>query len=56
MESVVFKLEKFCFSKMTKFIFVRHGQSQTNIEQRFTGQMDSPLSEKAWGKALRSPR
>ena len=31
---------------MTKFIFVRHGQSQTNIEQHFTGQLDSQLTEK----------
>lgn len=29
---------------MTTLIFVRHGQSQTNIEQRFAGQFDTPLT------------
>ena len=30
---------------MTKFIFVRHGQSETNIHHQFAGQFDTPLTE-----------
>ena len=28
-----------------KLYLVRHGESQTNLEHRFTGQADAPLSE-----------
>lgn len=31
---------------MAHFIFVRHGQSQFNLENRFTGWMDVPLTDK----------
>ena len=31
---------------MTRLILVRHGQSQWNLENRFTGWMDVPLSKK----------
>lgn len=30
---------------MTKFIFVRHGQSQSNIENRFAGQSETALTK-----------
>lgn len=30
---------------MTTLIFVRHGQSQSNLEKRFTGQGETPLTE-----------
>jgi broad specificity phosphatase PhoE len=30
---------------MTTLIFVRHGQSVSNLEQRFTGQHETPLTE-----------
>lgn len=30
---------------MTKFIFIRHGQTQTNIENRFAGQIETPLTK-----------
>ena len=31
---------------MNKLILLRHGQSQWNLENRFTGWQDSPLTEK----------
>lgn len=31
---------------MSQFIFIRHGQSQFNLENRFTGWMDVPLTDK----------
>ena len=31
---------------MTKLIFIRHGQSTYNLEHRYTGQLDIPLTEK----------
>ncbi len=31
---------------MSKLILIRHGQSQYNLENRFTGWIDSPLTEK----------
>lgn len=30
---------------MTKLILVRHGQSESNVERRFAGQTDSPLTD-----------
>ncbi len=30
---------------MTKFLFVRHGESQANLDRIFVGQTDSPLTE-----------
>ena len=30
---------------MTRFILVRHGESQANLENRFAGQIDIPLTE-----------
>ena len=37
---------------MTRLYFVRHGESESNIEARFTGQLDIPLSEKGRQQAL----
>ena len=31
---------------MTRLYFIRHGESESNIEARFTGQLDIPLSKK----------
>ena len=39
---------------MTKIILIRHGQSLWNAENRFTGWVDSDLSEK--GKAEQACR
>ncbi len=36
---------------MSKLILVRHGQSQWNLEERFTGWMDVPLSKKGIDEA-----
>lgn len=37
---------------MTKLVLVRHGQSQWNLEDRFTGWMDVPLSKKGTDEAI----
>ena len=37
---------------MQKLVLVRHGQSQWNLENRFTGWVDSPLTSKGRGEAL----
>jgi len=37
---------------MSKLILVRHGQSQWNLENRFTGWMDVPLSSKGIDEAI----
>ena len=37
---------------MSKLILVRHGQSQWNLENRFTGWVDVPLSEKGIDEAI----
>ena len=37
---------------MSKLILVRHGQSQWNLENRFTGWMDVPLSKKGIDEAM----
>ena len=39
---------------MSKLVLVRHGQSQWNLENRFTGWVDVPLSEKGRVEALRA--
>lgn len=36
---------------MTKLILIRHGQSQWNLENRFTGWVDVPLTEKGIDEA-----
>ncbi|MCB0378708.1 MAG: 2,3-diphosphoglycerate-dependent phosphoglycerate mutase [Bdellovibrionales bacterium] len=36
---------------MQKLVLVRHGQSQWNLENRFTGWVDSPLTEKGEAEA-----
>jgi 2,3-bisphosphoglycerate-dependent phosphoglycerate mutase len=36
---------------MQKLVLVRHGQSQWNLENRFTGWVDSPLTEKGLKEA-----
>ena len=41
---------------MTKLVLVRHGQSQWNLENRFTGWVDVPLSEKGREEAHRAGR
>jgi 2,3-bisphosphoglycerate-dependent phosphoglycerate mutase len=41
---------------MAKLVLVRHGQSQWNLENRFTGWVDVPLSEKGEEEARRSGR
>jgi len=37
---------------MTKLVLVRHGQSQWNLENRFTGWVDVPLSKKGIEEAI----
>jgi len=37
---------------LSNLILVRHGQSQWNLENRFTGWMDVPLSEKGINEAI----
>ncbi|RLI64673.1 MAG: phosphoglycerate mutase [Candidatus Asgardarchaeum californiense] len=37
---------------MSKLILVRHGQSQWNLENRFTGWVDVPLSDKGIDEAI----
>jgi 2,3-bisphosphoglycerate-dependent phosphoglycerate mutase len=37
---------------LSKLILVRHGQSQWNLENRFTGWMDVPLSKKGIDEAI----
>lgn len=39
---------------MTRLYFIRHGESESNIEARFTGQLDIPLSEKGREQARRT--
>ena len=37
---------------VSKLILVRHGQSQWNLENRFTGWVDVPLSKKGIEEAI----
>ena len=39
---------------MQKLILVRHGQSQWTLENRFTGWVDAPLTDKGKEEALRA--
>jgi 2,3-bisphosphoglycerate-dependent phosphoglycerate mutase len=39
---------------MTKLILLRHGESQWNLENRFTGSVDVPLSAKGEQEAVRA--
>lgn len=39
---------------LSRLILVRHGQSQWNLENRFTGWMDVPLSKKGMDEAISS--
>src|SRR5262245_21150009 len=41
---------------MAKLVLVRHGQSQWNLENRFTGWVDVPLSERGREEARRAGR
>src|SRR5687767_7115779 len=41
---------------MGKLILVRHGQSQWNLENRFTGWVDVPVTEKGAEEARRAGR
>jgi len=41
-------------SAVSKLILVRHGQSQWNLENRFTGWVDVPLTEAGRAEALRA--
>jgi 2,3-bisphosphoglycerate-dependent phosphoglycerate mutase len=41
---------------MAKLVLVRHGQSQWNLENRFTGWVDVPLSEKGQQEARQAGR
>ena len=41
---------------MNKFVLLRHGQSQWNLENRFTGWKDIKLSEKGILEAKESGR
>lgn len=36
---------------MTTVYFIRHGESVTNLDKRFTGQLDEPLTEKGRAQA-----
>jgi len=37
---------------VSQLILVRHGESQWNLENRFTGWMDVPLSKKGLDEAI----
>ena len=37
---------------MNKLVLLRHGQSQWNLENKFTGWKDVPLTEKGINEAL----
>lgn len=37
---------------MSNLVLLRHGESQWNLENRFTGWVDIPLSSKGEGEAL----
>ena len=39
---------------MTKLILIRHGQSLWNSENKFTGWVDSPLSDKGKAEAIKA--
>lgn len=41
---------------MQKLVLVRHGQSQWNLENRFTGWVDSPLTDKGKQEAVNAGR
>jgi 2,3-bisphosphoglycerate-dependent phosphoglycerate mutase len=41
---------------MGKLVLVRHGQSQWNLENRFTGWVDVPITEKGTEEAVRAGR
>jgi 2,3-bisphosphoglycerate-dependent phosphoglycerate mutase len=41
---------------MGKLVLVRHGQSQWNLENRFTGWVDVPITEKGGQEAVRAGR
>ena len=41
---------------MSKLVLVRHGQSQWNLEDRFTGWVDVPLSKKGIDEAISAGR
>jgi 2,3-bisphosphoglycerate-dependent phosphoglycerate mutase len=41
---------------LSKLVLVRHGQSQWNLENRFTGWVDVPLSEKGIDEAIAAGR
>src|SRR5213592_2044448 len=41
---------------MPDLLLLRHGQSQWNLENRFTGWIDVPLSPRAEGEKLRGRR
>jgi 2,3-bisphosphoglycerate-dependent phosphoglycerate mutase len=41
---------------MGKLVLVRHGQSQWNLENRFTGWVDVPITEKGAQEAVRAGR
>lgn len=42
------------FESMSKLILVRHGQSLWNLENRFTGWVDVPLTEQGYAEARRA--
>ena len=42
--------------KLSKLVLVRHGQSQWNLENRFTGWVDVPLSKKGIEEAISAGR
>ena len=41
---------------MNQLILIRHGQSLWNAEDRFTGWVDSPLSERGIQEAIKAGR
>ena len=38
--------------KIHKVVFVRHGESTWNMENKFTGWHDVPLSKNGWNEAI----
>ena len=47
-------IQSFSITRMSKLVLVRHGQSQWNLENRFTGWVDIPLTDAGRTEALRA--
>jgi 2,3-bisphosphoglycerate-dependent phosphoglycerate mutase len=56
LSGIIFKLYKIVGGKMAYLILIRHGESQWNLENRFTGWVDVELSEKGKQEAEEAGR